>query len=136
MCTFGAKIARMSVKNTKNGESKMKEYKVPIQSLIDHIKTAIDVDPWAKAMVEDMAKRLEEQEWNLLTEDDEGFIHGLPGDDGQYLMTDGRVIWIDDFIDGVDDGVSLDSGRDVREIKAWMYMPKLPEKKKENDTLS
>ena len=32
---------------------------VPIQSLIDHIKTAIDVDPWAKEMVE---KLLKEQE--------------------------------------------------------------------------
>lgn len=70
---------------------------------------------------------LKEQEWNLLTEDDEGIIHGLPGDDGQYLMTDGRYIWIDDYMDGVDDGIFLDSGRDVREIKAWMYMPKLPE---------
>ena len=69
---------------------------------------------------------LKEQEWNLLTEDDDGIIHGLPGDDGQYLMTDGRDIWIDDYMDGVDDGIFLDSGLDVREIKAWMYMPKLP----------
>ena len=37
----------------------MKEYKVPIQSLIDHIKTASDVDPWAKEMAE---KLLKEQE--------------------------------------------------------------------------
>ena len=27
---------------------------VPVQSLIDHIKTAIDVDPWAKVMVEEL----------------------------------------------------------------------------------
>lgn len=33
--------------------------KVPVQSLIDHIKTAIDVDPWAKEMAE---KLLKEQE--------------------------------------------------------------------------
>ena len=64
--------------------------------------------------------------WNVLTEDTEGVIHGLPGDDGQYLMTDGKDIWIDDYVDGVDDGISLDSGRDIREIKAWMYMPELP----------
>ena len=69
---------------------------------------------------------LKEQEWNLLTEDDDGIVHGLPGDDGQYLMTDGKDIWIDDYVDGVDDGVWLDSGRDIREIKAWMYMPELP----------
>ena len=37
----------------------MKEYKVPVQSLIDHIKTAVDVDPWAKEMAE---KLLKEQE--------------------------------------------------------------------------
>ena len=76
---------------------------------------------------DDAIALLKEQEWNLLTEDDDGIIHGLPGDDGQYLMTDGRDIWIDNFMDGVDDGIFLDSGHDVREIKAWMYMPKLPE---------
>ena len=81
----------------------------------------------SREFFESVVKLLEEQEWNLLTEDDEGIIHGLPGDDGQYLMTDGRDIWIDDYVDGVDDGISLDSGRDVREIKAWMYMPKLLE---------
>ena len=37
----------------------MKEYNVPIQSLIDHIKTAIDVDPWAKEMVEELLKEQE-----------------------------------------------------------------------------
>ena len=33
-----------------------KKYKVPLQSLIDHIKTACDVDPWAKEMAEDLLK--------------------------------------------------------------------------------
>ena len=28
----------------------MSEWKVPVRSLIDHIKTATDVDPWAKDM--------------------------------------------------------------------------------------
>ena len=37
----------------------MKEYKVPIQSLIDHIKTAVDVDPWAKEMAEELLKEQE-----------------------------------------------------------------------------
>ena len=67
-----------------------------------------------------------EQGWNLLTEDANGIIHGLPGDDGQYLMTDGKSIWIDDYMDGVEDGIFLDSGRDIREITAWMYMPNPP----------
>ena len=71
---------------------------------------------------------LKEQEWHMLTEDDDGIIHGLPGDDGQYLMTDGKDIWIDDYVDGVAEGIILDSGRDIREITAWMYMPELPKK--------
>lgn len=37
----------------------MTERKVPIQSLIDHIKTAIDVDPWAKEMAEELLKEQE-----------------------------------------------------------------------------
>ena len=34
----------------------MTEHNVPIQSLIDHIKTAIDVDEWAKDMAEELLK--------------------------------------------------------------------------------
>lgn len=37
----------------------MAEHKVPVQSLIDHIKTAVDVDPWAKEMVEELLKEQE-----------------------------------------------------------------------------
>ena len=37
----------------------MAKHNVPIQSLIDHIKTAVDVDPWAKEMVEDLLKEPE-----------------------------------------------------------------------------
>lgn len=32
---------------------------VPVQSLIDHIKTATDVDPWAKKMAEELLKKQE-----------------------------------------------------------------------------
>ena len=80
------------------------------------------------ALQADALALLKEQEWNLLTEDDDGIIHGLPGDDGQYLMTDGKDIWIDEYVDGVADGIILDSGKDIREITAWMYMPELPKK--------
>ncbi len=76
--------------------------------------------------INDALAILKEQEWNLLKEDADGIIHGLPGDDGPYLMTDGKEIWIDIYVDGVSDGIILDSGRDVREIKAWMDLPKLP----------
>ena len=40
----------------------MKDYKVPVQSLIDHIKTAVDVDPWAKEMAEELLKKQEPSE--------------------------------------------------------------------------
>lgn len=33
-----------------------KKYRVPVESLIGHIKTAVDVDPWAKEMAEDLLK--------------------------------------------------------------------------------
>jgi hypothetical protein len=33
------------------------EYNVPVQSLIDHIKTAIDVDPWAMEMAAELLAR-------------------------------------------------------------------------------
>ena len=81
-------------------------------------------------MADEMYTMLKEQKWHLLTEDANGSIRGLPGDDGQYLMTDGKDIWIDDYLDGVADGVILDSGRDIREITAWMYMPELPKQKR------
>ena len=34
-------------------------HNVPVQSLIDHIKTAIDVDPWAQEMAEYLLKKQE-----------------------------------------------------------------------------
>lgn len=87
-----------------------------------------DLWPYVRAIDEIMVL-LKEQEWKLITEDSDGILHGLPGDDGTYLMTDGKDIWIDEYVDGVADGIFLDSGRDIREIKAWMYMPELPEQK-------
>ena len=81
-----------------------------------------------QVLKQDVLALLKEQEWHMLTEDDDGIIHGLPGDDGQYFMTDGKDIWIDEYVDGVADGIILDSGRDIREITAWMYMPGLPKK--------
>ena len=45
-----------------------KKYKISVQSLIDHIKTAPDVDPWAKEMAEEMLKEQGPkpvgEEWN------------------------------------------------------------------------
>ena len=62
----------MAVLTNNVGGIVMKEYKVPVQSLIDHIKTAIDVDPWAKEMAEDLLKEQEavEPEVDVLNEID------------------------------------------------------------------
>ena len=49
----------------KRGAKQVSEWKVPVQSLIDHIKTAVDVDPWAKKMVEELLKEQEEEIENL-----------------------------------------------------------------------
>jgi len=71
---------------------------------------------------------LKDQEWHMLAEDDDGIIHGLPVYDDQYIMTNGKDVWMDGYVDGIADGIILDSGRDIREITAWMYTPELPKK--------
>jgi len=57
--------------------------KVPVQSLIDHIKSAVDVDPWAKEMAEELLKEREpvKPEW----------YRGLPscGDCGCKIVSSG-----------------------------------------------
>ena len=50
----------------------MKEYKVPVQSLIDHIKTAVDVDPWAKEMAEELLKEQEHSETFIVIDNKTG----------------------------------------------------------------
>lgn len=57
----------------------MKDFNVPIQSLIDHIKTATDVDPWAKEMAEDLLKEQEAMSWINVKD-------GLPNENGSYLV--------------------------------------------------
>lgn len=64
----------------------MKEYKVPVQSLIDHIKTAIDVDDWAKEMAEDLLKRHIPNEVRLIK-------HGkLVLEDFGYCPSCGKIV--------------------------------------------
>ena len=43
----------------------MGKYKVPVQSLIDHIKTATDVDPWAQEMAEELLTKQKEKPVNV-----------------------------------------------------------------------
>lgn len=50
-------------------------HNVPVQSLIDHIKTAVDVDPWAKEMAEKLLKE-QETEWEHLWDAPDGTFKG------------------------------------------------------------
>lgn len=67
----------------------MTECKVPVQSLIDHIKTAVDVDPWAKEMAEKLLKEHDavEPEVEVLNEIDR--LYKCPKCHG-YLFYDGQ----------------------------------------------
>ena len=74
-----------------------KEYKVPIQSLIDHIKTAMDVDPWAKDMSEELLSRMIQKEvqpegggslwWSVCPE-----CHGNVGSNDHFCRHCGQAL--------------------------------------------
>ena len=79
----------------------MKEYeahKVPVQSLIDHIKTAIDVDPWAKEMAEDLLK---ERQKNIKVEFIESYVK-IGDNDYQWSDNHGELIRCKDCKHGKD----------------------------------
>jgi len=74
----------------------MKDHKVPVQSLIDHIKTAIDVDDWAKEMAEDLLKEQEAEAKWIYGEDKTGV-------DGWYCSECNFFEpWFYDFTDDID----------------------------------
>ena len=54
----------------------MYKWKVPVQSLIDHIKTAVDVDPWAKEMAEELLEKQEMKTAIDIQLSKDGFIFG------------------------------------------------------------
>lgn len=67
----------------KDNEVGMK-HSVPVQSLIDHIKTAVDVDPWAKEMVDELLKEQEAIE-PLFKQDEKGIFVWCCGSCGAYM---------------------------------------------------
>ena len=71
----------------------MKDYKVPVQSLIDHIKTACDVDPWAKEMAEELLK---EHQQIVRCKDCQ---HGT-----SFKKADGSSVYICDKARGIQNG--------------------------------
>ena len=74
----------------------MSEWKVPVQSLIDHIKTAVDVDPWAKQMAEELLK---EQEAVKPILEQDSMVCGVCGHEVIWQKMLGDGIWADEELD-------------------------------------
>ena len=69
--------------------------RVPIQSLIDHIKTASDVDPWAKEMAEELLEKHKSVDFELEGGGTVwwyvcGECHGIVSDDDLFCKHCGR----------------------------------------------
>jgi exosome complex RNA-binding protein Csl4 len=61
-------------------------HNVPVQSLIDHIKTAIDVDPWAKEMAEELLKKHEQKQVDIYGKEDwYGFVCVCPDCQSEWM---------------------------------------------------
>ena len=78
------------------------KHKVPVQSLIDHIKTVTDVDPWAKEMAEELLEKQKAVKPRILT-NEHGFqycycgvcCHLLPAGKPKFCNECGqKVKWI------------------------------------------
>lgn len=80
-------------------------HNVPVQSLIDHIKTAVDVDPWAKEMAEKLLKE-QETEWE----------HQWDAPDGTFKGRCKNCGFVHFFIEGHDEQYKFcpECGRRVR----------------------
>lgn len=66
-------------------------------------------------------------EWNVISEDDDGVLVGLPGEEGEYLFTDGKSVLIAELCMDVDDDGQLVcwvDGWDIDIVTAWMPLPK------------
>lgn len=69
---------------------------VPVQSLIDHIKTATDVDPWAKEMAEELLKEQETEAKWIYGENETG-VDGWFCSECNFFEP-----WFYDFTDDID----------------------------------
>ena len=74
------------------------EWAKDFESFVNELQMPRDDYKGIIEYIDDAIALLKKHEWNVLTEDADGVIHGLPGDDGRYIMTDGKDIWIDDYV--------------------------------------
>lgn len=80
-------------------------------------------------LLKDLANKADSFEW-IPFEIEDGFLYcQIPDVDEDILVTDGNVVWHDNWIE-CDEGYALDSGYKLYKCLAWMP---LPEPYKENE---
>ena len=84
-------------------------------------------------LLKDLANKADLFEW-IPFEMEDGFLYCLIPDDGEdILITDGKVVWHDNWIESDDGEYELDSGYELYKCLAWMPLPK-PYKENVNET--
>lgn len=120
----------------------MNKYKEALNTIIDAIRDYVSYREFdslpseneifgAMALLRKLINKAESFEW-IPFEMEDGFLYcQVPDDDEDILVTDGKVVWHDTWIE-CDEGYVLDSGYELYKCLAWMPLPK-PYKEKEND---
>lgn len=81
--------------------------------------------------LQELVYKEESFEW-IPFEMEDGFLQcQIPDVDEEILVTDGKHVWEDTWIE-YDDGYALDSNYELDEVTAWMPLPK-PYKVNENE---
>ena len=94
-------------------------------------RTAGDFCWESRDILQELVDKAESFEWIPFQMED-GFLYCKIPDDGEdILVTDGKVVWHDTWIE-CDEGYVLDSGYELYKCLAWMPLPK-PYKEKENE---
>lgn len=77
----------------------------------------------AQAVLSKLVSKADSFEWIPFKMED-GFLYcQIPDDDEDILVTDGKVVWHDTWIE-CDEGYILDSGYELYKCLAWMPLPK------------
>lgn len=82
-------------------------------------------------LLKELANKADLFEW-IPFEMEDGFLQcQIPDVDEEILVTDGKHVWEDTWIE-YDDGYALDSNYELDEVTAWMPLPK-PYKENEDE---
>ena len=73
-------------------------------------------------LLKELANKADSFEW-IPFEMEDGFLYcQIPDVDEEILVTDGKHVWQDTWIE-YDDGYALDSNYELDEVTAWMPLP-------------